>query len=297
MRQSLRQRLGAWLALGRVSNLPTCWSHAVVGVTLAGAGAPAVADMALASLVISLFYLAGMVLNDAHDAGQDRRTKPDRPIPLGTIGHRAAWSMGWVLLLLGVGVVVWRSSPAGWAIGAALGGAIVLYTFLHLRWSASVLLLGLCRVLAIWLAMAMGGWGDPLTAPDPAQWLPPLLTGVYVVGLSVVARREDDQTVRISRAAVGLVVLVPYAGLIAVQGESIFLVLVMSLLLLAWSVRSAWWVCRREPNIRRGVMGWLAGLCLLDAFWLALLDHSAGCAAALGCFVLTWLGHRRIAGT
>ena len=60
----------AWFRLGRVSNLPTVWSNVLAAVALAGAGGAFVSPGALFGLLtaLSLFYVAGMVLNDAFDA-------------------------------------------------------------------------------------------------------------------------------------------------------------------------------------------------------------------------------------
>jgi hypothetical protein len=44
------------------------------------------------------------------------------------------------------------------------------------------------------------------------------------------------------------------------------------------------------------VHGWLAGICLIDAWFLALLDEPWLVVACLVCFIITVLGHRRIMG-
>jgi hypothetical protein len=45
------------------------------------------------------------------------------------------------------------------------------------------------------------------------------------------------------------------------------------------------------------VLGWLAGISLLDAFFLTLTPFPWLSLAALACFAVTVWGHRRIAGT
>ena len=64
--------LAVALRLGRVSNLPTVWTNALAGIVLAGGH---VADRRTLPLIVafSLFYVAGMYLNDAYDAGIDAR--------------------------------------------------------------------------------------------------------------------------------------------------------------------------------------------------------------------------------
>jgi len=64
-----------------------------------------------------------------------------------------------------------------------------------------------------------------------------------------------------------------------------------------WLAWTAWQVFRSPPRIMQAMPAWLAGMCLLDAYILALLNQPVPAGLALACFVLTRLGQRRIAGT
>ena len=82
-------KLGVWLRLGRVSNLPTVWSNVLAALALSGglsqaAGIPAL-HVALLAAAFSLFYVGGMYLNDAFDRHIDARERPQRPIPSGQV--------------------------------------------------------------------------------------------------------------------------------------------------------------------------------------------------------------------
>ena len=55
-------------------------------------------------LGLSLFYVAGMYLNDAFDAGYDRQHRPGRPIPSGAVAASTVFGVG--ALLLGAGLVL-----------------------------------------------------------------------------------------------------------------------------------------------------------------------------------------------
>ena len=59
-------KLSIALRLGRVSNLPTVWSNVLAGVALGGGSTwdPRIIPLLFA---LSIFYTAGMFLNDAFD--------------------------------------------------------------------------------------------------------------------------------------------------------------------------------------------------------------------------------------
>lgn len=96
------------LRLGRVSNLPTIWTNVLAGTVLAGS-TPTPVPLGLLLLAISLFYMAGMYLNDAFDRHFDAAAYPQRPIPSGAVAAGTVFTMGFLglgageLLLIVVG--------------------------------------------------------------------------------------------------------------------------------------------------------------------------------------------------
>src|SRR6478672_9585894 len=87
-------------------------------------------------LATSCLYCAGMIFNDFFDVEQDRRERPERPIPSGRVTRRTAGWLGGGLLLAGV----LFAAGADWArpgaegatilsapIAAGLAAAILLY--------------------------------------------------------------------------------------------------------------------------------------------------------------------------
>ena len=96
------------------------WPLAVMAVPVVIGAAMlegAVAVLLLAAYVIwsgwalSLFYVAGMYLNDAFDAGIDARERAERPIPMGEVGRGTVFALGFAMLALGAGGA--RRSGAG----------------------------------------------------------------------------------------------------------------------------------------------------------------------------------------
>ena len=176
--------LRAWLQLARISNLPTVWTNVLAAWLLSGGS---ISDLRLLWLTFgaSLLYTGGMILNDAADLAFDRQHRPERPIPSGQIALRHAWRWGLIALACGAGMMIGRGG-AHWAVTTALSLTILAYDLYHKPWSGSVLLMGACRTL-LYLAAA-----SPLvTHPwSGTAFLPGLVLGAYIVGLSLIARSE-----------------------------------------------------------------------------------------------------------
>ena len=283
----------AWLELARISNLPTCFTNALVGVCLAaGAGPPfAWKEWGVLCVAIGLLYVAGMALNDVMDVEADRATRPDRPIPSGRIGRRTALLAVIAAMAVGLGIIGAVSAPAlPW--GLALVGCIVVYDVAHKRVPAAVVLMGACRGLVyVVAAVAVGA---------PAVWRPLVAIAaamtLYIIALTVLARREDVN----ARTARGLEVILPavlLAPAVVIPGAGLGWTLGAGALLLAWLLASFRHVWRTPCAPRQAVMAWLAAICLADAFFLALLGAPIQAATAIGCFLMTAWGHRRILGT
>ncbi len=211
--------LGAYLELARVSNLPTVWSNVLVGIAigvLALQQSPAapVAGSALlpfvppdsttigvtfpwhiAALVavgISLFYVAGMALNDVLDVEVDRLERPGRPIPSGRVSRQSASVFVIAMLALGLAIIASVNLRALLPAGL-LGLLIILYDFLHRHSVLMVLVMGACRAL-VYLTAAMAiTW--PLGIPQ--AWAFPLILAGYIVAVSLLARSEAGSPGRV----------------------------------------------------------------------------------------------------
>jgi 4-hydroxybenzoate polyprenyltransferase len=283
----------AWLELARISNLPTVFTNALVGVCLAGGPGPPFAwrEWGVLCAAIGLLYCAGMALNDVMDIEVDRGTRPDRPIPSGRIPRRTALLAVVAALATGLLLIALVSTAAvGW--GLALVACIVAYDVLHKKVPATVVLMGGCRGLVyVVTAAAVGMPGDPRTLAVMAGSMT-----LYIIALTVLARREDVD----DRAARGLELVLPALVLApaALAATAMPLWAIgAGALVLAWLGASFRHVWRTPSDPRRAVMAWLAGICLADALFLALLDAPIQAATAVGCFLMTAWGHRRILGT
>ena len=266
--KSLVENVRTLLILGRVSNLPTVWSNLIAGWVLVNANDPA--PLTLLLIGGSCFYVGGMYLNDFCDAGFDAQYCQEHPIPSGKISRN----------LVGVLAVIWFlaglfcfTSFHRLTLGVALLllASIVLYDFKHKANSLAPLLMGVCRFLLYLLAAS---------AVVPRSfvskvWLFPTLAGLalglYVAGITYLARGESRPE-KPSRWALILLlspVVISLGRSILSSGHFISEIL-CCMLLIGWM---SWLLIplgrKTNPSIGRVVSGLLAGIVLVDMIAIA----------------------------
>ena len=288
--------LAVALRLGRVSNLPTVWTNTLAGIVLAGgqAGDPRTGPLMLA---LSLFYVAGMYLNDAYDAEYDARERPERPIPSGRVSAETVFTAGFGMMALGLALLAW----AGYGVaggtelapvmgGLGLGAAIVLYNRRHKDNPLSPVLMGLCRVL-VYVTAGLAVVPDLPTS----LWLGASLLLCYLIGLTYVAKQETLGEVRNLWPLLFLAVPAVYAIAGALESPT---VAVLAAGFVLWVGVALWFLRRRRPgDVPRAVVSLIAGIALLDAVLIAEAgDEGIAWLAVLG-FLLTLALQRTVPGT
>jgi 4-hydroxybenzoate polyprenyltransferase len=156
-------------------------------------------------------YSAGMVLNDVADIDEDRRLRSHRPIPSARISLATARRLGWALLLASLVFALvggWlgqvASVSSSWTkpgiVAFFLAIAVVAYDFALKRFWVGPIVMGSCRSLNVLLGMST--WPRPdegvamLCGFSLSQWALAFAVGVYVVGVSWLARREAESSER-----------------------------------------------------------------------------------------------------
>ncbi len=288
-------KLGVYLKLGRVSNLPTVWTNVLAGVVLAG-GRPEPRLLVLLWSALSCFDVGGMFLNDAFDQGLDARERPERPIPSGQIGAAEVYGAGYLLLAAGILLLAAEAflfggrrswAPAG--AGAVLAGSIVLYDAWHKGNPLGPLLMGLCRMLVY--AIAALSVAPGLKAPVIGAAVVLL---AYLIGLTAVAKQENLKELRNLWPLPFLFAPFLYAAPLAVgspAGAALYAGF------LAWVSSAIFLLIGRRKEIGRAVVRFIAGISLLDALLIAGAGRPAiALVAALG-FATTLAAQRYVKGT
>lgn len=198
-----------YLRLFRFANVFTAMADVTMGFLFVHGSLEPMGVFVSLLFASSLLYTAGMVLNDVYDVEVDRLDRPDRPIPSGRISLAVARSLGFGLLLGGVGLgwlagfvqpvdgaVLWR----GGAVVSLLGLCVVLYdAVLKTTWAGPVGM-GACRFLNVLLGMS-------IAVPFSAEWnmagygihhlIPAGGIGVYTAGITWFARTEAKESSRL----------------------------------------------------------------------------------------------------
>ena len=282
------------LSLGRVSNLPTVWTNMLTGVVLAGG----TLDDARAWLLLTsltLYYVAGMYLNDAFDAGIDAVERPERPIPAGRVSRRTVFAAGYTMLAAAIALIaaagaIGDTGPWATLAGLALAAVIVFYDWHHKKNPLSPLVMGASRMLVYICA------GLIFVAP-----LPRLLTVAavvllcYLIGLTYIAKQENLGSIRNLWPLAFLAVPGFYGLTLTVNAPwtSIFWIAFCG-----WVLFALFFLKRRNPgDIPRAVVSLIAGISLLDAVLIAGAGATGYAALAVVGFLLTLTLQRFIAGT
>jgi 4-hydroxybenzoate polyprenyltransferase len=293
-------RLRTYARLLRLPNLPSALADIVLG-----AFAVAVWKVPggwLASLLLlpatACLYCAGMAWNDFFDREQDRRERPERPIPSGEVSPREAQQLGLGLMVAGVmfaalagwapALVGGKASAAPAVLAVLLVGAIFLYDGVLKTTPLGPVAMGLCRFLNVLLGVS-ANWG--LAWPRGAHLA--LVVGLYIAGVTWFARREAGVSKKnelIAAACVLLAALLLAVGLPlrvpgplgvadtreAADSSPLFPYLLAALgFFLAPPVLSAIWK-PTPPRVQAAVKRALLGLIVLDAVLATALAGTVG---------------------
>lgn len=281
--------------LGRISNLPTCWTNVLVGCSIGAASGGEVTLFPTLAVMfaISCFYVAGMAMNDLFDVEIDRVERPERPIPSGRISRKAANLFAGILILLGLAVLYPFGFPC-FLLACFLVLVILAYNWLHKKYGQTFLLMGACRGLVYLITAASISW--PIEK-GIAGWFV-MVIFIYTVIITVVARSENESKLG-KRRFLGLLMnyLVLSPIVLLLGSDFRFLPIFFAVGFFYWNRRAVAAIWESPPRTKEAVLTWLSGMCLVDAFLLSVLGRSIFSLFALGAFALTALGHRRIMGT
>lgn len=205
--------LRPYAQLVRLPNLPTAWADIFLAALVTGALPARLPALLVLLLASTCLYWSGMVFNDWFDVEQDKKERPFRPIPSGQVSVRTAFVLGAGLMVGGIffaflaGWVLFQQDQApGWMrpgiLSLLLASAILAYDGWLKRTGVGPVAMGLCRFLNVLLGVSIsGGSAWPLGTHLA------LVVGLYIVGLTWLARTEARQSRQGSLLGAGVVLL------------------------------------------------------------------------------------------
>jgi 4-hydroxybenzoate polyprenyltransferase len=232
-------KLRQYLLLVRLPNVFTTPSNILVGYL--ATTPPAEANgFHLAALMVSsgLLYIAGIVLNDYFDVEVDRRERPSRPLPSGSISKERAMSIA-LIALAAANAIALAVSPASLAVSAALTAAIIAYDYRLKRGPAGPFAMGSTRFLNVILgaspalsaAVASGGRAVPV----PGIWAAAIFAAtslfVYIIAIMILSKKEVGNEKPNTSAAFSIIFAmiasIALAGIFLLQLQWVFLINLM----------------------------------------------------------------------
>jgi hypothetical protein len=202
-----------------------------------------------------------------------------------------AW--GFALLALGVAFVAAAAMQMGAGATAlasvmVLAATIVIYDWWHKENTIGPLLMGLCRMLC-YITAALGVAGSVNWAVIGAA----SAALCYLIGLTYIAKQETLGRVGNLWPLCFLAVPFVYEAPAALRDPASGLLFVA---LLAWVIYALWFLRPGVRAIGKSVGYLIAGICLLDALFIAQLSLSFA-VLAVCAFGLTLSLHRLVPGT
>jgi heme O synthase-like polyprenyltransferase len=293
-----RKVLKQYAALTRISNLPTCWTNVLTGSAIGSMAALSpvgILPVFVLSIIISLFYMAGMALNDLVDLKIDRLQRPDRPIASGEMSPGSVLIFIILLLVTATGLTLIFFPHCVYFV-LILMAAIILYDITHKHFASSVIFMALCRAMIYVISAyaVFGGSGTKEFWTNTA--ISSAILALYIAFMTIIARSENKPQIDSWRwLSVAIMLLVP--AVFILSETRLFYPYIIAVILQIILSRSAIFVFGNPPRIKQAVLTWLACICLLDCLFLAVLANPVLAAAAGLCFAVTILSHRRIEGT
>lgn len=220
-----------WLRLIRIPNLLTVPGDLLAGFLLAPAATGQDwRKLLFLALPASLcLYTAGLILNDLFDYAEDKRERPERPLPSGRITRESAATVVMVLLCMAAFATAFFDALP---IALLLTVCILLYNGgLKLRPLLGPMVMGGCRAGNLLLGAAAAG--DRLVlAPGPIAGA--LILGGYIATVSHLAQRETHPNATHPPVSIGrlLRMLIPLQAFLAVAALHRFPANLLGLLLL-----------------------------------------------------------------
>jgi 4-hydroxybenzoate polyprenyltransferase len=203
LQHPISSRIRQYLLLIRLPNVFTAPPDIAVGYFAAVGVAGIIDIMHLAALMIAsgLLYSAGIIFNDYFDIEIDKKERPFRPLPSGSVSKRDAMAIALVAFAL-ANAISFAIGFVCFVVSIALSATIIAYDY-RLKHSAVAgpFAMGGARFLNVILGASAGiatttidATVPLLTGPDAQHWAVVFASAAsifaYVVAITILSKRE-----------------------------------------------------------------------------------------------------------
>lgn len=278
--------LRQYLTLFRLPNVFTAPSNILAGYYAVVEPANA-SGLHLGILIICsiLLYLSGIVLNDYFDIEVDRRERPLRPLPAGTVSKRKVLLIG-IVFIIAANFISLLVSTSTFIIAAILSGTIVSYDY---RMKYSVYgpgMMGAARALNVMLGSSPIFLTTVLNINNSARIAVVTVSlFVFVFAISRLSRKEIDETDKVRTAKgsflmiIAVLAIIIVSGLVGVFLKDLFANLALFAIIMIITFKP---LLQRQPlsskDIQRTIKTMVLSIIVLDS---AFVSGSAGTAYGL----------------
>jgi hypothetical protein len=278
--------LRQYLTLFRLPNVFTAPSNILAGYYAVVEPANA-SGLHLGILIICsiLLYLSGIVLNDYFDIEVDRRERPLRPLPAGTVSKRKVLLIG-IVFIIAANFISLLVSTSTFIIAAILSGTIVSYDY---RMKYSVYgpgMMGAARALNVMLGSSPIFLTTVLNINNSARIAVVTVSlFVFVFAISRLSRKEIDETDKVRTAKGSFIMIFAVLAIIIVSGlvgvflKDLFANLALFAIIMIITFKP---LLQRQPlsskDIQRTIKTMVLSIIVLDS---AFVSGSAGTAYGL----------------
>jgi 4-hydroxybenzoate polyprenyltransferase len=191
LQHHIGSRLRQYLLLIRLPNAFTAPSNVLAGYFATTLPAEA-SGINLISLMVSsgLLYIAGIAFNDYFDIEIDRKERPSRPLPSGSVPKKHAVAIALVAMIAANAITLVAVGLASFAVSLILSAMIIAYDYRLKRTVAGPLAMGGSRFLNVILGASPAilflgaGVQFELTAFAGASMF------LYVVAITLLSKKE-----------------------------------------------------------------------------------------------------------
>ena len=195
-----------WARLVRIPAVFTILADVSAAYLLVAHGTEPLVRFVLIVIAGVLLYWSGMIFNDVFDVEVDRQERPSRPLPAGVISLSAARLAAGVMMVAGIGCaalsgyVPAEGLETTWlpvAVAAAIAVMVLLYDGPLKKTPLGPVAMGACRMGSFLLGaspVVAAGAVVPETVFPPYVWAAASGFGVYVMGVTLMARREASES-------------------------------------------------------------------------------------------------------